>query len=149
MPKLNSTQILQLEQSFLVEISKWRKAHRLPGLKTNTRLQQLAKRYSQDMAQRKFFSHYDPNGRDLSDRVLAAGINYQEIGENLAKTTNQVPSPNEVLCGWLLSSGHRKNIENKRFIETGLGIAYSDNEYYITQIFLRPPLENKKNTIKP
>lgn len=143
MPPLTPTQITHLEQRFLAEISKWRATNHLSTLIMNTRLRQLAKRYSQDMGQRHFFSHVDPTGRNLSDRVLSAGIDYQEIGENLAKTVNQIPDPADVLSGWLLSSGHRRNLENRQFTETGLGIFGIGNEYYITQIFLKPPIKRR------
>lgn len=40
---------------------------------------------------------------------------------------------------WMYSAGHRVNLLGPAFTETGIGIAVSsEQEYYITQQFLRP-----------
>ncbi len=129
-------QIAALEQQVTQAVNQWRISKGKPKLKPNIRLQQLARRYSQDMAQRHFFAHQDPDGRNVGERLLAAGLSHRYAGENLAKMiTNAAVDVQEVLCGWLTSSSHRQNLENKSFTETGLGVFYHQGTYYFTQIF--------------
>ncbi|MFV9507917.1 MAG: CAP domain-containing protein, partial [Oscillochloridaceae bacterium umkhey_bin13] len=53
-------------------------------LTMNRLLNQAALGHSQDMAQRGYFSHFSPEGRDPSDRVDATGYQWQMVGENIA-----------------------------------------------------------------
>ena len=44
----------------------------------------VARKHSNDMRDRNFFAHVNPDGKDVSGRAKAAGIVYSAIGENLA-----------------------------------------------------------------
>ncbi len=141
MPSYMPISAVQMEQNLLLQINQWRIQHKLPSLKLNSQAQLLARSYSKDMAKRNFFSHRDPDGRRLDDRLAAARIDFHHAGENLAQIMSSEPKLKELVCevidGWLMSSGHRKNIENGIFQETGLGVFAQNQTFYITQIFLK------------
>lgn len=107
----------------------------LPALKWNGRLAGLAEKYGQDMINRHYFSHYNPEGQSPFDRMQAAGISYSYAGENLAINT----SVNTAEQAFMNSPGHRANILNANYTEVGLGVRYDSNgSAYVVQEFIRP-----------
>ena len=91
----------------------------------------VATAHSQDMEDRDFFSHTNPDGEDPGDRLDDAGITYRAWGENIAWGYSTGAS---VLSAWLASSGHRANIENGTFTHHGVGKVGT----IWTHVFLRP-----------
>ena len=53
-------------------------------LKVNLQLSKLAADFAQDMRNRKFFAHVDPDGKDPFERMAAVGIDFPNAGENIA-----------------------------------------------------------------
>jgi len=110
-----------------------RAANGLPALKWNTSLTRLAENYAQDMINRGYFSHYNPEGQSPFDRMKAAGISYSTAGENLAINT----SVRGAETAFMNSSGHRANILNPNYTEVGIGVRYSANgQVYVVQEFI-------------
>lgn len=133
-----SDTIAQMEAKIRQRINEIRQERGLNSLQTNEPLAKVARAYSQQMAQKNFFSHTSPNGGTLTQRVSSVGISYRLVGENLFTSTN-VPEPvSSAVQGWMDSSGHRENILRSGFTETGVGIWREGNTYYFTQLFMRP-----------
>ena len=115
----------------------------------------VASKHSEDMRDRNFFAHVNPDGNDVSGRAKASGVVYGAIGENLAwssiPATNKIDPLQNAVIGWMNSPGHRANIlDNVGYTHTGVGIAIKDSveevgnqkvgirAYYFTQVFLNP-----------
>lgn len=127
----------QMEAAVRQGINQVRQKNGLRPLQNNFQLAQVARKYSRQMAEKKFFSHTGADGSTLADRVRAGGISYLVIGENLYTSTN-IPRPvPSAIKGWMNSPGHRENILRPVFAETGIGVWRVGNTYYITQLFLR------------
>lgn len=94
----------------------------------------VARAHSQDMADRGFFSHTNPDGDDPFDRMSDAGISYGWAGENIAWGYT---SAEAVVQGWLDSPGHRANIENVNYTHHGIGHVAEGN--YWTHLFAGNP----------
>lgn len=110
----------------------------LNPLQPNENLAQVARDYSQRMAQEDFFSHTAPDGSTLPQRLQSAGIRYWTAGENLFYGSN-VPEPAPLAVrGWMESPGHRANILQRSYTTTGVGVWQDGNTYYFTQLFTRP-----------
>jgi uncharacterized protein YkwD len=66
---------------------------------------------------------------------FVSDLNYSYMNENLfyAKdTANNAPTPEQVVTGWMNSTGHRKNMLKDRIDKIGLGIARAANGgYYV------------------
>ncbi len=58
------------------------------------------------------------NGSTLVSRVVATGYSYSQLAENLAAGPI---SAQDVVAGWMNSSGHRANILNCGLHELGIG----------------------------
>lgn len=106
----------------------------LPALKLNTKLTVLARDYGQDMINRNFFSHYNPEGQSPFDRMSQYGISYRYAGENLA-INRSVDAAEQAFMN---SPGHRANILNANYTEVGIGVRYDGSQVYVVQEFIKP-----------
>ncbi len=71
---------------------------------------------AQEIAQS--FSHTRPDGSSCFTILEEFGISYRAAGENIAMGQR---TPEEVMDGWMNSSGHRANILNGTFTSIGVG----------------------------
>lgn len=93
----------------------------------------VAHLHSQDMQDRGFFSHTNPDGDSPWDRLAEGGVTWNgPAGENIAQTPGGAESALQL---WLNSSGHRANIENCAFDHHGVGLAGT----YWTHVFITNP----------
>lgn len=115
-----------------------RRNKRLTQLTFYEDLLPIAREYSRRMAEERFFSHSDSEGRTVRDRVDGADIPWQMLGENLAYSNGYVNPVAASLHGWLDSPGHRRNILDPDFRLTAIGAWVSpDGTVYFTEIFLK------------
>jgi uncharacterized protein YkwD len=127
-----------LEVAALEGINAERRAAGLPPLVASSELSRLARAYSRDMAERRFFSHSDPDGLGVVDRTTKAGISWKNVGENIARNRGFKDPAAVAVREWMKSEGHRGNVLDSRFEETGIGAWVGpDRTVYFTQIFLR------------
>jgi uncharacterized protein YkwD len=119
-------------------INEIRQQEGLEPLKYNAELSEVARQYSQKMAEEEFFAHVSPDGSTPATRVETAGILYWIVGENLFTSTNASDPAPLAVQGWMDSPGHRENILRSVFTETGVGVWQTGNTYYFTQLFMRP-----------
>lgn len=132
-----SSSAAAIEEQISQEINAIRKQQGLSELRQNNQLASVARKYSQKMAERKFFSHTSPDGDSVADRVRSAKIFYWIVGENLFRSVNISEPVPAAVEGWMNSPGHRANILRSEYRETGIGVWRIGNSYWITQIFLR------------
>ncbi|MBC8014814.1 MAG: serine protease [Sporomusaceae bacterium] len=105
----------------------------LQPLKLNSQLTALGGRYAQDMINRNFFSHYNPEGQSPFDRMQQAGISYGHAGENLAINSNVDTAEK----AFMNSPGHRANILSPNYTEVGVGVRYdAKGSAYVVQEFI-------------
>jgi uncharacterized protein YkwD len=92
-------------------------------------LEAAAELHSQDMAENDYFSHTDPNGVGIQQRVSNQGYVWQAVGENIAAGHTSVSA---VVKGWLESPGHCRNIMSDAFTEMGMAKANDSESRYST-----------------
>ena len=133
----------------------------LPLLSSDPKLAEVARRHSLDMAERRFFDHVSPDGKDPERRGLDAGYPCRKshgtyvthgLGENIFQSavfasvtfgsagarTYQWMSADEiarqVVEGWMGSEGHRENVLKRSFDRQGIGVAITrGGKVYVTQ----------------
>jgi uncharacterized protein YkwD len=154
--------VADLERRIHDLINRERTSKKLKPLRFDGQLSKIARGHSTDMARRRFFSHVNPDGKDPTDRGMAARytcrkvyVNYSTAGlaENIyqgnlynrIRTSGDRKSydwntaedlAKQSVKGWMNSSGHRRNILEKNYTESGVGIAISrDDKVYVTQMF--------------
>ena len=132
------SELESLEQQCLDEINRLRHANGLGKLEMEGSLLAVARQYSRRMGEENFFSHADPQGRTVRDRVNAANVKWRTLGENLAYSSGYFNPVAASLHGWMGSPPHRKNILEPAFNHTVVGAWISSNgTVYFTEIFLR------------
>lgn len=100
-------------------------------------LNQSARSHSQDMADRQYFSHTNPEGLQPWDRYRNMGGVYTKFGENIYAGHFTALDTHH---GWINSASHREAILDPAFTHMGVGMAYTpatEYYYYTTQHFLR------------
>jgi len=102
-------------------------------------LAQLARAYSRQMARESFFSHFDRSGNSVVERAQNSDIRgWSKIGENLFFCEGYDDFDALAVRGWMNSSEHRRNVLDRQYTTTGIGIAQTrGGEIYITQVFVR------------
>jgi uncharacterized protein YkwD len=91
------------------------------ALKYNSALAKAAQRHSASMVRNHFFDHDGPDGTPQS-RIRAAGYANGYIGENIAWGSGSYATPSSTIRNWMGSTGHRRNILDPRFANTGVGV---------------------------
>ncbi len=107
-----------------------------PDLHVDPAVSQVARAHSEAMRDRGFFSHADPEGNKLRDRLRVAGVTFRSAGENLAQVGGASDPAGMAHRMLMDSNSHRKNILSDNFSVMGIGVAKRGSEYWITQIFL-------------
>jgi uncharacterized protein YkwD len=105
------------EQEMFQLVNKERMNQGLDPLSFDTQLSDVARKHSNDMLVRGYFSHYTPEGKSPFERMDAANIAYEYAGENLALA----PSTSLAMQGLMNSPGHRANILSPNFHKIGIG----------------------------
>jgi len=159
-PQIN---IPQLEAEIHDLINSQRQQNGVPPLNYDIALSAIARSHSQDMVNRGYFDHVNPEGDGPTQRALKAGYPvHKELGggwysdgiaENIFQNNlwdtvtyyNGIPfydwkSQSEIasstVYGWMNSPGHRQNILDSSYNNEGLGVSISsDDKVYITEDF--------------
>jgi uncharacterized protein YkwD len=161
-PGQPEVRVPDLERRIHDLINRQRKAENLKALQFDERLARIARAHSEDMARRHFFSHVNPDGKDPTARGKLAGYTCRKVyrgysTEGLAENIFQGNLYNRVrisgnqrsydwntaedlarqgVKGWMNSPGHRRNILENNYTQTGIGVAISnDDKVYMTQLF--------------
>jgi uncharacterized protein YkwD len=136
----------QAEKYVFSEVNRLRVEMGMESLKKNLKLQSAAREHSCEMARLGYFSHDDFQGRNLKQRLAPLKLNWQSIAENIAKCQDSAPARTAV-DGWFHSPGHKRNMLNPDFTETGIGaIVNSDGEVSFCQIFMKPEGKPSQST---
>lgn len=132
-PPVSSTGVAAAEKRAFDLLNADRAKNGLKPLKLNSQLTALGGRYAQDMINRNFFSHYNPEGQSPFDRMQQAGISYNHAGENLAINSNVDTAEK----AFMNSSGHKDNILSPNYTEVGVGVRYdAKGSAYVVQEFI-------------
>jgi uncharacterized protein YkwD len=97
-------------------------------LRPNARLRRAAQTHSRSMAFDDYFEHVGPRGQTPLARMRAVGYISSkqrgfEVGENIAWGTLWLATPRAIVAAWMASPGHRANILDARYRETGIGVS--------------------------
>lgn len=122
-----------VESSTLMQLINQERVRRnLSSLFTHRSLVTAATQKSQDMIDRDFFAHVDPDGNYVWTRIVAAGYTpYQILGENLAIDFS---TSEGMVQAWIDSPSHRANLLHPDFVDQGLAALYGDYQGRFTNL---------------
>ena len=122
---------LDYEKEVVRLVNEERAKYGLGALKEDWELSRVARYKSQDMKDKKYFSHTSPTYGSPFEMMKAFGLSYSYAGENIAMGQR---TPKEVVNAWMNSPGHRANILNASYKKIGVGYVTGGN--YWTQMFI-------------
>ncbi|QNU67741.1 SafA/ExsA family spore coat assembly protein [Ruminiclostridium herbifermentans] len=133
-PDQSSVKALEAEVIRLVNVERAKKG--LQALKADWEISRVARYKSQDMINKKYFSHTSPTYGSPFKMLETFGIRFSSAGENIAYGQK---TPAAVMNSWMNSSGHRANILSPSYTHIGVGLAKtSSGVCYWTQMFTKP-----------
>jgi uncharacterized protein YkwD len=142
-PGSNPGDAAQAEQDVFDLVNQEREAAGVNPLSWCDGLHELAKAHSNDMCDRGFFSHVNPEGENPTARGRAGhagSYTFEPVvpdpyrngaGENIAMGYS---SAEQVMEGWMNSPGHRANILNGGYTHIGVGVCDGCGKHW-TQCF--------------
>jgi uncharacterized protein YkwD len=122
------------ESRALALLNAYRLSAHLTRLACDRQALRVARAHSQDMCDRRYFSHYTPEGKAPWDRLRAGGVSFRAAGENIAQGYD---TPQGVHDGWVASDGHRANMLNASWTRAAVGLVDCQGGRYWTQLFAR------------
>jgi uncharacterized protein YkwD len=137
-PSQTRNHSFRYEEEFVLEkINQLRRERGLTALKLDTKLQDIARNHSADMAATGYFAHVDPAGRGLKERLGTARPQSRVVaGENIQRN-DHADSARIAVESWAQSPSHLQNILDGRYYATGIGVAVnSQGVVFFTQVFL-------------
>ena len=136
-PAISATSsVKSFEDEVVKLVNKERSKRGLQTLKANWEISRVAKYKSQDMINKRYFSHISPTFGSPFKMMESFGIRFSAAGENIAYGQN---TPAMVMNSWMNSPGHRANILSQTYITIGVGLAKTKTGVcYWTQLFTKP-----------
>jgi uncharacterized protein YkwD len=120
----SAANLSRISAATLCLINQQRTAAHLVALRANAALNTAAAQHSADMVAKNYFDHVSPSGSTPQSRMTAVGYvkpNHSwSIGENIATATGSLATPASMVTMWMNSAGHRANILNPAFRDTGI-----------------------------
>lgn len=137
--KVTKRSVRALEKYTFDLLNEERREKGLEPLKWNDSVAKVARMHSQNMAEQGFFRHSGTDGLMVDGRADEVGLgDWRAIGENIAFLRGYDDPAVFAVRQWMNSSGHKRNILNGQWTESGIGLAISENgSYYFTQVFLK------------
>ncbi len=124
--------VANLEKAMFKLINRDRSSNNVDLLQFSSRLCNVARIHSRDMARSDKVFHDLPGCQNLSERLQGAGLKVLKQGENVASALS-VEDAQESL---MKSPGHRQIMLDPDFSSVGIGIVIQGNHLYITQNFV-------------
>ena len=134
--------IAEAEQAMVAALNVDRTTRGLVAVRSDSRLMAIARARSVDMATKGYFSHTQPDGRNVFDILSAQSVTWYGAGEiiawNSASTlASSVPMANSQ---WLNSPGHKAIIVSTNYNYVGVGLAINGSGGKIwTAVYIKGP----------
>lgn len=118
----------RIRAATLCLVNRERTSRGLSALAPDAPLQRAAQGHSEDMSSGDYFEHDGRHGDTPLSRMRAAGYIFSSrigyaVGENIGWATLWLASPKAIVTGWMDSPGHRANILDATFRDTGVGVS--------------------------
>jgi uncharacterized protein YkwD len=120
--------VAQVRAATLCLVNRERAHHGEAALHWNDKLIGAAQAHTESMAFGGYFAHIGSHGETPLARMKHAGYIYSsrlgfEVGENIGWGSLWLGTPRAVVAAWMASPGHRANILDRHFRDTGIGVS--------------------------
>lgn len=108
----------EIRFQMLQAINNYRIQNGLDPLIYSESLERAISLHVEDLWERDFFDHTNPDGLNPGDRAMDAGFCHEYVGENIAAGQSSVIA---VMKAWIDSPGHLANLLNADYVYVGMG----------------------------
>jgi uncharacterized protein YkwD len=120
--------VARVRAATLCLVNRERAAHGEGALHWNIHLIAAAQAHTESMAFGDYFEHVGPHGQTPLMRIRRTGYISSsrvgfEIAENIGYGTLWLGTPKSIVATWMASPGHRANILDRHFRDTGIGVS--------------------------
>jgi uncharacterized protein YkwD len=127
-----ATNVALVRAATLCLVNRERSRHGERLLRWNIALVRAAQAHTMSMAFGDYFEHIGPHGETPLSRMRHDGYISSsrlgfEVGENIGWGSLWLGTPRAVVSVWMHSPGHRANILDGRFRDTGIGVSPHTN----------------------
>jgi uncharacterized protein YkwD len=124
----SAANVAQVRAATLCLVNRERARHGERALYWNNKLIRAAQAHTESMAFGGYFAHVGSNGSTPLARMRRFGYAANahtsfEVGENIGFGSLWLGTPRAVVAAWMASPGHRANILDRRYRETGIGVS--------------------------
>jgi uncharacterized protein YkwD len=128
----SSHDLARVRAATLCLVNRERARHGERALHWNLRLLAAAQSHTESMAFGGYFEHIGPNGVTPLMRMRRTGYISSskegfQVAENIAWGSLWLGTPQAIVSAWMHSPGHRANILDGHFRDTGIGISPHTN----------------------
>jgi uncharacterized protein YkwD len=128
-----------MEAQLLQLVNKERAKLNLAPLTICPKLGKAARTHTVNMANSGVLSHDDADGHFARERIKDAGYGaFLMLGENLAMNGGFRNPVEMAVQGWMKSEGHRVNVIDPQYTQTGVGVVEKNGKVYFTQVYALP-----------
>jgi uncharacterized protein YkwD len=142
-PAFDLTTLVQAETDLARLVNLERTAQGLVELRLDPETMAIARQRAETMAATDRLSHENPDGSNVFDAIVAAGIPWQGAGEVIV-WNNYAAAPDstaQAVSAWMGSASHRSIVLSGDYNYVGFGAAVSPvsgNRYYAGVLLKRP-----------
>ncbi len=124
----SDTNIELVRAATMCLVNRERQTRGLQALHWNGHLESAAQAHTESMALGGYFEHVGPSGDTPLARMRRSGYIYSsqvgyEVGENIGWGSLWLGTPRAIVAEWMASPGHRANILDPHFRDTGIGVS--------------------------
>ncbi len=120
-----------LDNRYMIElINRYRYENGLLPLMENPHLKESSQMKVNEMVERRYFSHLNPEGDPFTVNIWKSQYHYKKVGEVLARVSKR--DENRVLQVWLKSDSHRKALLDPIYSDINCSNRQArDNTFYV------------------
>lgn len=133
----------EVEAEIHVKVNEIRAERGLSELEHDDEIASVARMHSQDMNERDYFSHTNPEGETPADRfgdlypsecrAVGENLAYIQVGAGGYGSAEEIAE--RIVQGWMDSEGHRENLLRENWDSEGIGVYIDDGRIDATQNF--------------
>ena len=141
-PAVDQAVISASESAMVAALNANRTARGLVKVQVDSRLMAIARARSADMVAKDYFSHTQPDGRNVFSILSGSGITWYGAGEILA--WNNYPMDSTVAAAdnqWMNSAGHKAIVisTDYNYVGVGLAVEASSGKKLWTAVYMKGP----------
>lgn len=134
--KTNYDTTFTVDKSWTEDLNSYRSQNNVRPVKEDYFLNTLAAAKCNDMVERNYYSHYDPDGKRidaLAMKLYSFDLNKEAWAENIHK--GAIYTSSKTMLDWYNSPEHRKAMLDPVYTRVGHAQCYSGSSYTMVEVF--------------